>query len=175
MARIKPFSRDPVRVVVGGQIPLARINPRACVDAQTPVARAIGIEAHRVLGIDHAEPRRRRRPLAIASVAADGRRRAACPGADDDPGGRRVLLPRQSVARSTARRDNSTRRRWVSAERLKSPSIRRTAPRPNPGRGPRRRFRWFRRWRRARQLANYGRSPWPLSAPGAQFTPSRIA
>ena len=51
-----------------------------------------GIEEHRVFGIDHAEPRRGGRALAITHVAADGRRRAAGAGADDNPGWGRVAF-----------------------------------------------------------------------------------
>src|SRR5579864_7640046 len=53
------------------------LDPRTSVDAESPVAGRKGIEEHRVLGIDDAEPRRRERLLALADIAADRRRRTA--------------------------------------------------------------------------------------------------
>ena len=61
-------------------------------DPQAPVAGAKGIEEHRIFRIDHAEPRRGGRALAITHVAADGGRRATGAGADDDPGRGRVAF-----------------------------------------------------------------------------------
>src|SRR5579872_5428859 len=55
------------------------LDPRTSVDAESPVAGRKGIEEHRVLGIDDAEPRRRERLLAVADIAADRRRRTARP------------------------------------------------------------------------------------------------